>query len=229
MAAQTVQNEVVGGSQGTPNQTFTLSSTPVLDGTLELTIDEGSGPQPWTKVDDFSGSGPNDNVYLLDPTTGVITLGDGVQGHIPVANLDNPPGSIVAVSYQFGGGANSNIPAGSPLTLMTSIPGIDTGALNMPFAAYGGSDEETLQSAMNRAPEALKSQTARSPPKTTRCWRSRRARSPAPRPCRSTIPIFRMQVPGVVSVIVVRMSPRPRRCRARACFEPCAPISTSAD
>ena len=35
----------------------------------------------------------------------MITLGDGVQGHIPVANLINPSGSIVAVSYQFGGGA----------------------------------------------------------------------------------------------------------------------------
>jgi predicted phage baseplate assembly protein len=211
-AAQTVLNEVVGGSQGTPNQTFTLSSTPVLDGTLELTIDEGSGPEPWTEVDDFSGSGPNDNVYLLDPTTGVITLGDGVQGHIPVANLSNPSGSIVALSYQFGGGANTNIAAGSALTLMTSIPGVDTGALSMPFDAYGGSDEETLQSAMNRAPEALKSQNRA----VTAEDYETLAKQAGPIARTKALPLYHpdfpgMQVPGVVSVIVVPnvVSPAP--------------------
>jgi predicted phage baseplate assembly protein len=204
IAAQTVQNELLGGSDGTPSQTFTLSSTPVLDSTLELQIDEGSGPEAWTAVDDFSGSGPNDNVYLLDPTTGAITLGDGVQGHIPAANLNNPSGSVVAVSYQFGGGANSNLPAGSALTLMTSIPGIDTGALSMPFASYGGSDEETLQSAMNRAPEALKS---RDRAVTTEDYEML-AKQAGPIARAKALPLvhpdFRgMEIPGVVSVIVV--------------------------
>jgi predicted phage baseplate assembly protein len=209
IAAQTVQNEVLGGSDGTPRQTFTLSSTPALDGTLELQIDEGSGPETWTEVDDFSGSGQNDNVYLLDPTTGVITLGDGVQGHIPVANLNNPSGGVVAVSYQFGGGANSNLPSsvlpsGSSLTLMTGIPGIDTGALSMPFASYGGSDEETLQSAMNRAPEALKSRD-----RAVTCEDYEMLAKQVGQVARAkALPLVHpdfpgIQVPGVVSVIVV--------------------------
>jgi predicted phage baseplate assembly protein len=209
IAAQTVQNEVLGGSDGTPSQTFTLSSTPVLDGTLELQIDEGSGPETWTEADDFSGSGPNDNVYLLDPTTGVITLGDGVQGHIPVANLNNPSGSIVAIIYQFGGGANSNLPSSYPpsasaLTLMTSMPGIDTGAVSMPFASYGGSDEETLQSAMNRAPEALKSRD-----RAVTCEDYEMLAKQAGQIARAkALPLVHpdfpgMQIPGVVSVIVV--------------------------
>ncbi|MGF6870989.1 putative baseplate assembly protein [Paraburkholderia sp. MM5477-R1] len=212
IAAQTVQNEVVGGSDGTPNQTFTLSSTPVLDGTLDLQIDEGSGPEPWTQVDDFSASGSNDNVYLLDPTTGTITLGDGVQGHIPVANLNDPSGSIVAVSYQFGGGANTNLQAGATLTLMTSIPGIDAGNIGMPFDAYGGSDEETLQSAMNRAPEALKSQDRA----VTLEDYEMLARQAGPIARAKALPLFHpdfpgMQVPGVVSVVVVPdvVSPAP--------------------
>jgi predicted phage baseplate assembly protein len=212
LAAQTVQNEVVGGSNGAPKQTFTLSSTPVLDGTLELTIDEGSGPEPWTEVDDFSGSGATDTVYLLDPTTGVITLGDGVQGHIPVANLTNPSGSIVAVRYQFGGGVASNIPAGTSLTLMTGIAGIDTGALSMPFAAYGGSDEESLQSAMNRAPAALKSQN-----RAVTCEDYETLAKQAGQIARAkALPLVHpdfpgMQVPGVVTVIVVPnvVSPAP--------------------
>jgi predicted phage baseplate assembly protein len=204
LAAQTVQSEVVGGSDGAPSQTFTLSSTPVLDGTLVLTIDEGTGPVTWTQVDDFSGSGPNDTVYLLDPTTGVISLGDGVQGHIPVGNLINPSESIVAVSYQFGGGAASNVAAGTPLTLMTSIPGVDSGGLAMPFAAYGGSDEETLQSAMNRAPEALKSQNRAVTVEDYEML----AMQAGPIARAKALPLFHpdfpgIDVPGVVSVIVV--------------------------
>lgn len=204
MAAQTVLNEVAGGSDGTPNQTFTLSSTPVLDGTLVLQIDEGSGPVTWTEVDDFSGSGPDDTVYLLDPTSGAMTLGDGTQGHIPVANLENPSGSIVAVSYQFGGGARTNVTAGTALTLMTSISGIDTGNIGMPYAAYGGSDEESLQSAMNRAPEALKSQD-----RAVTCQDYELLATQAGQIARAkALPLYHpdfpgMQVPGVVTVIVV--------------------------
>jgi predicted phage baseplate assembly protein len=204
LAAQTVQYEVVGGSNGAPNQTFTLSSTPVLGGTLNLTIDEGSGPMPWQEVDDFAGRGPNDAVYLLDPTTGTITFGDGTQGHIPVASLDNPSGSIVAVSYQFGGGARTNIAAGTALTLMTSLPGIDTGKIGMPFAAYGGTDEETLQSAMNRAPEALKGQDRA----VTAGDYEMLAMQAGPIARAKALPLYNpnfpgMQVPGVVTVIVV--------------------------
>jgi predicted phage baseplate assembly protein len=203
-AAQSVQNEVVGGSDGAPSQTFTLSSAPVLAGTLQLTIDEGQGPETWTEVDDFSGSGRDDRVYLLDPTTGVITLGDGKRGAIPVANLLNPSGSVVAVSYQFGGGAASNIAAGTPLTLMTGIPGVDAGALAMPFAAYGGSDEETLSSAMTRAPEALKSQNRAV---TTEDYEML-AKQAGPIARAKALPLYHpdfpgQEIPGVVSVIVV--------------------------
>jgi predicted phage baseplate assembly protein len=212
IAAQMVQNEVLGGSNGAPGQTFTLSSTPVLDGTLELTIDEGSGPEAWTEVDDFSGSGPSDNVYILDPTTGVITLGDGKRGNIPVANLTNPSGSVVAVRYRFGGGGATNIAAGTALTLMSGIAGVDTGALNMPFAAYGGSDEETLQSAMDRAPDALKSQN-----RAVTCEDYETlAKQAGPIARAKALPLYHpdfpgLEVPGVVSVIVVpnAVSPAP--------------------
>lgn len=204
-AAQTVLDEVVGGSDGTPNQTFTLSSTPVLDGTLVLTVDEGAGPVTWTEVDDFSGSGPNDLVYLLDRTTGVIQLGDGVDhGHVPVVNLSNPSGSIVATIYQFGGGARTNITAATPLTLMTSIPGIDTGNIANPFAAYGGTDEESLQDAMDRAPQALKAQNRA----VTCADYELLATQAGPISRAKALPLYHpdfpgMSVPGVVTVIVV--------------------------
>jgi predicted phage baseplate assembly protein len=157
LAAQSVLNEVVGGSGGTPDQSFTLSSIPVLDGTLDLWIDEGSGSRQWKQVDDFAGSDGDALVYLLDPSTGTIRLGNGRQGHIPVANLRNPAGGIVARAYKFGGGLRTNIAAGTALTLMTGIPGIDASHIGLPFDAAGGANEESLDEAKNRAPEALKS------------------------------------------------------------------------
>lgn len=159
LAVQTVLNEVLGGSDGSPNQSFTLSSTPVLGGSLTLTVDEGEGPVTWSQVDDFAAAGPNALVYMLDPTTGTVRFGDGVlHGHIPVANLTNPSASIVAATYQFGGGARTNIAAGTSLTLMTSLPGVDTGNVTNPFAGDSGADEESLQDAIDRAPQALMSQ-----------------------------------------------------------------------
>ncbi len=204
-AAQTVLNEVLGGSSGAPNQTFTLSSTPVLDGTLVLQIDEGSGPVTWTEVDDFAAAGPNDTVYMLDPDSGVITLGDGVtHGAIPVANLTNPSGSIVATTYRFGGGARTNIAAGTTLTLMTSLPGIDASNVANPFAADSGSDEESLQDAMDRAPQALQSQNRA----VTAADFELLATQAGPISRAKALPLFDpnfpgQSIPGVVTVIVV--------------------------
>jgi predicted phage baseplate assembly protein len=205
LAVQTVQNEVVGGSNGTPNQSFTLSSAPVLDGSLVLTIDQGSGPQTWRQVDDFAGSGPNDQVYLLDPGTGTITLGDGkTHGLVPVVNLSNPAASIVAKTYRFGGGASTNIAAGRALTLMTSLPGIDAAKVTSPFAAFGGTDEESLPDAMARAPAALQSQDRA----VTAADFELLAKQAGPISRAHAMPLANpnfpgMQVPGVVTVVVV--------------------------
>jgi predicted phage baseplate assembly protein len=200
-----VLSEVVGGSSGTPNQSFTLSSTPVLDGSLVVTVDEGSGPQTWTQVDDFAASGPNDPVYMLDPTTGVIQFGDGVlHGHIPVANLGNPSGSIVATVYQFGGGARTNIAAATPLTLMTGLTGIDAANIAIPFAADGGADEESLQDAIARAPQAMMSQNRA----VTASDFELLATQAGPVSRAKALPLYNpnfpgIDVPGTVTVIVV--------------------------
>ncbi|HEY1749973.1 MAG TPA: putative baseplate assembly protein [Caulobacteraceae bacterium] len=205
LAAQTVLGEVLGGSNGQPNQAFTLSSTPVLDASLVLAIDEGGGPQVWTQVNDFAAAGPNDLAYMLDPTTGVVRLGDGVDhGHIPVANLANPNASIVAQSYRFGGGARTNIAAASPLTLMTSLPGIDTSNIANPFPADSGADEEDIQNAIDRAPEALMSQDRA----VTASDFELLATQAGPVSRAKALPLFNpnfpgQSVPGTVTVIVV--------------------------
>jgi hypothetical protein len=57
----------------------------------------------WNAVLSFRDAGPNDTVYMLNPETGTITFGDGVNGAIV------PIGSTIIVSYRYGAGAAGNI------------------------------------------------------------------------------------------------------------------------
>ena len=76
--AETIVDEIVGGSDGSRNQRFPLASKPVLKGSLQLEIQQSDiGYEIWQEVDDFFGSGPRDNHYVLDRTTGEILIGDG--------------------------------------------------------------------------------------------------------------------------------------------------------
>jgi len=203
-AAQTVTGEVIGGSNGDPSQVFTLSSIPVLDGSLVLQVDEGDGFVTWQEADDFAGAGDKSTVYVLNRTTGEVRFGDGVRGRIPVANLDKPQTNILASVYRFGGGKRSNVDAATITTLMTSLPGIDTGKVTNPFAADGGTDEEDLASAQARAPEALKSRDRAVTAEDFELL----AKQAGPIARAKALPLFHpdfpgMLVPGVVSVIVV--------------------------
>ena len=170
--AQTINNEIVGGSDGTPGQTFTLANTPVIelaapytitrsDGikvqvkSVQLEVDEGAGYDPWQEVDDFFGSGPNDFHFTCDRTTGQITFGGGQFGRIPVANPAEPNSNIMAAVYKFGGGSQGIVGAGAINALETFVDGVDSVINNQP--TLGGTDEETLDAAKLRAPQVLKS------------------------------------------------------------------------
>ena len=52
-AAQTARDEVLGGSNGRPNQVFQLQNVPVLGDSLALEVDQGDGPVVWQRVDDL--------------------------------------------------------------------------------------------------------------------------------------------------------------------------------
>jgi hypothetical protein len=155
--AQTAGDEVLGGSDGSPNQLFTLANTPVIAGSLRLEIDEGSGFSPWTEVPDFLASKAADKVYRLNRTTGDVVFSDGVNGAIPAINVSNLDANIVAREYRFGGGRVGNVAAGTIKTLLATLPDVDDQNMGNLVAAVGGRDEESLESAKRRAPAAIKS------------------------------------------------------------------------
>ena len=124
-----------------------------------LEIDQGSGAELWTRVDDFFGSSPTDRHYVLDRTTGEIRFGDGRNGSIPVANAANPEGEYrrPRISLRWRQTGQCCRP-GAIKTLTTSIDGID--------------DNQVAQSARRRTAAVMKR-------RWTKRRNARRARSRA--------------------------------------------------
>ena len=154
--AETLVEEVVGGSDGSVNRVLRLADAPVIAGSLALEVDEGSGFEPWAVVDDLLASGPDDAHVALNRTTGELRFGDGVTGRIPVASPEAPNGNVVARRYRIGGGAAGNVGTGT-LATVSRVEGIDEAGVTNPFPAAGGQDEETLDQAIARARLSLRS------------------------------------------------------------------------
>lgn len=155
--AETIRDEVLGGSDGSRNQRFRLANRPVLNGSLQLYIQvSDEGAELWNEVPDLFGSKPTSNDYVLNRATGEVFTGDGVNGNIPGAYVGDPGGNVVARVYRFGGGLRGNVPAGAISTLVTPVPGLGDGVTNL-LAANSGRDEESLDAAKRRAPHSLRS------------------------------------------------------------------------
>ncbi len=161
----TETNELLGASNGRPNQTFQLARYPILplpgDSPTIIVVDDGSGYVAWKEVEDFDGAGPKSQVYTVNHSTGLVSFGDGRKGAIPPmlpgngSNLDTAAQTnIMAQSYRWGGGAAANTGANTITTLLASLPNIQ-GVTN-PAPAHDGADEETIAQAQVRAPMVLR-------------------------------------------------------------------------
>src|SRR5207245_8253446 len=83
----TVQDEAVGTSDGTPNQTFKLARQPVQQGSLSMSVEvAGEPPETWGQGEDLLASGKQGHHYVLNADTGEIDFGDGQRGLIPPAS-----------------------------------------------------------------------------------------------------------------------------------------------
>lgn len=225
VAAVTVRDEVLGGSNGLANQgPFRLPQAPVVplprpltvrndDGSvvtvsgLRLEVDEGSGFRVWQQVDDLGSYGGDDLVYTLDPTTGEVRFGDGRHGAIPTANPALPASNIVARRWLAGGGARGNLGAGTITTLVTAVPGL--GKVTNQLPSSGGAEGETVDAAKLRAPAELK---AKGRAVTAEDFELLAREAPAnvirAHALALTHPSFpRIEVPGAVTVLVVPNAP----------------------
>lgn len=161
---------ILGTSSGDPFQQFELKHRPLFkapgkgDPYYHLTVEVETPPDSktyteWTRVQDFKqGEGAH---YRLDPVTGTIHFGDHDPRLRPDGNGSIPEkgSKIRAKGYRYVvGGAKGNVPPDtvteprpSPAKPFTNIASVRNRG-----PATGGSDEEDIEEAKRRAPEALR-------------------------------------------------------------------------
>jgi hypothetical protein len=143
-AAITVLDEVL---EPLPDgRSYQLSQTPVLAGTLILSVDDVT----WSEVDDLSAFGPDDHVYTVDGALGIVYTGDGLHGAAVPSGFRN----VVALRYRWGGGASGAVPAGAISAPISAVPSV-SGAVNS-RAADGGDDAEPFDDAVFRGPQEIR-------------------------------------------------------------------------
>jgi predicted phage baseplate assembly protein len=160
-AARSVRGEVLEPIERpvTGRARYRLSQIPVVPGSVELeVIDASTDPfgtqtaaalsSSWTETDDLASAGPEDQVFLLDAATGIVTFGDGVRGRAVPDGFRN----VIASVYAAGGGT-ANLPAaGDTITPQRSVPNL-TGALVLSITT--GADTETAGELVLRGPAEL--------------------------------------------------------------------------
>lgn len=80
-------DEVMGTSNGNPNQTFTCDVIPVIDNVDPTEIIVTVGTVIWERVPTLVGESSTSEIYTFNPTTGVVTFGDNATGKIPTNGL----------------------------------------------------------------------------------------------------------------------------------------------
>jgi hypothetical protein len=176
-ATQTQEMEILGSSDGSPDQRHLLSHFPLLADSLELRVREPLGEEEarqllrtqagavkstvdaypghwvrWTEVADPGDEDASARVYALDFARGEIRFGDGVHGAVPPVGRD----AVMAFRYRHGGAAAANhVTDFAPMNLSTPIQGVE--AVFAPQCAAGGADPESADTVRRFAATRLRS------------------------------------------------------------------------
>lgn len=149
----TIPNELLGSSTDSPNQKFVFNYTPVIYDSIKVFVNEQSGFEKWTKVDNFVDSSTTSKHYtasLNDNDEAIITFGDGVFGKIPKSYKNG-----IYCSYRIGGGTQGNVGA-NKITLLDSNIALVASTFNPYVADVEGQDKESLEEIKTNAPLAYR-------------------------------------------------------------------------
>ena len=149
-------------SDGQISQTYTISKTGVVKGSLVVSVAEGvlGASVPYSQVDRLIENTNSDKVYVASieaDDSVVIQFGNGIHGKIPATN------AIVTITYRRSRGSAGNIEANA-VTAFYSLsnafgPTYD-GIVITPNTtrAFGGSDSESIISLKTNIPASFRSQ-----------------------------------------------------------------------
>ncbi|MBZ6495315.1 putative baseplate assembly protein [Natrinema longum] len=174
---RTIEDEVLGSSDGSHDQSFDCAHAPVID--LDLWVEESATlstgqrrelltERPddvrrvtdaggdvtecwvrWQQVADFLESEPSDRHYVVDRLDGTVSFGDGNRGRIPPSGQGN-----IMVTYTTGGGRDGNVAADTITDLKSSISLVED--VSNPKPADGGADAESMDALVARTTGQLK-------------------------------------------------------------------------
>lgn len=177
---RTVVNEVLGVSDGTPNQSYQLAQPSVIRNSIQIVVATTPPTPPWNQIQNLIFSPPAytpDQLAALlqqgriastlafsrsaDPDFAVQTdenyittvlFGDGQYGLIP------PVGAQILATYRTGGGSIGNVGAGQITTIVKSsqLQLLGAKVINR-SPASGGAEPETTDQAIKFAPTVFSS------------------------------------------------------------------------
>ncbi len=159
-----VFSETLGQGTGEPDQVVTLVNTPVIPGSVRLTVNG----EPWREIDDLMAadaevsvrsnrltpdapSPPSRSqmarVYTVDRESGEIRFGNGLRGARP------PFGAIIQASYDYGGGRQGMV----GIDAINKGPTLPAGLrVTNPLPTWGGDEAESVDQAEQLIPRYLR-------------------------------------------------------------------------
>jgi predicted phage baseplate assembly protein len=158
---ETVKDEVLGSSDGSPLQSYPLNKQPLtylpstnprsesaVNSTLSVTV---NGVQ-WTEKPTLLESGPAVQDFTAtedDSGRTTVTFGDGANGMRPPTGTNN-----IHARYRIGLGRSGNVPSGSVQQLVDSLAGLQQ--VSNPQLTIGGTDPESLAGIRTNAPNSVR-------------------------------------------------------------------------
>lgn len=172
-AAKIIQRTHVPGEQlppgtGEPDQVATLTNTPVILDSVNLTVNG----EKWARIDDLTAALPEieiksrrfaaditgtrrkrtlkepNTAFTVDRESGEIRFGDGIHGKRP------PKGAVIQVSYDYGGGKEGSVGIGTIKKGSNSVTSMGV-VVNNPVPTWGGDERETVAEAEKRVPRFI--------------------------------------------------------------------------
>lgn len=146
-------NGVIGVSNGTSNQFFSLPESPVIGGSVEIDV---SGVK-YTYVPfliDYQSYDPVFTTYTDSEGTTFVLFGDGISGRIPANQAE------IKATYRIGGGKAGNVASNTIKFILTNaaigltVNNQDVGQTS--GAATGGADPESTDAIRVNAPKSIR-------------------------------------------------------------------------
>jgi baseplate J-like protein len=156
-----IKDELLGTSNGTPNQRFPLAHSRLILRPAQqaaqdlLVVTQGTTVHAWIRRESlaFSQAGQLDYVVEVDAEDrATVIFGDGTFSAVP------PPGDSIRATYRIGGGVSGNVGANTVTTIINAPQLALLGAtVTNPSPATGGADREDIAHAVQHAPAVFRS------------------------------------------------------------------------